>query len=118
LLGNAGTYADIVVFLDDTPERAAARRRRLDDLDGAEFASPALVFAGTPVQLADLLAEWSAAGVTGFRLLPATLPHDLTQISSGLAPELQRRGLSNNRAGSTLRELLGLPRPANRYAQA
>ena len=50
--------------------------------------------------------------VTGFRLRPATLPHDLRQVTTGLVPELQRRGLFRKRyTGSTLREHLGLARP-------
>lgn len=117
-LGGAQTFADIVVFLDDTAELAAARRRRLDDRHGSEIASPSPVFVGTAAQLADLLQDWSASGVTGFRLLPASLPHDLEKISSSLAAELTRRGLANTRPGPTLRDLLGLARPTNRYATA
>jgi hypothetical protein len=75
------------------------------------------VFTGTPEGLADLLAEWHRAGLAGFRLRPGTLPHDLTVITRGLVPELQRRGLFRTAYdASTLRGLLGLPRPANRYA--
>jgi alkanesulfonate monooxygenase SsuD/methylene tetrahydromethanopterin reductase-like flavin-dependent oxidoreductase (luciferase family) len=112
-------FADVLVFLDDSPAAAQARRRRLDDLAGMEYRSDALIHAGTPDQLADLLQEWQAAGLTGFRLRPAELPHDLVQITEGLLPELRRRRLF--RAGyqaDTLRGLLGLPRPANRYATA
>jgi alkanesulfonate monooxygenase SsuD/methylene tetrahydromethanopterin reductase-like flavin-dependent oxidoreductase (luciferase family) len=116
-------FGDLVVVLDDDPAAAAARLRRLDDVAGAEFSSDAHVFAGSAAQLADLLAEWSAAGLTGFRLRPATLPHDLLQVTDRLVPELQRRGLFRTEyeagwAGQTLRGLLGLPRPANRYATA
>ena len=70
-----------------------------------------------PVGLADLLQEWQAAGLSGFRLRPAALPHDLTQITERLVPELRRRGLFRARyEADTLRGLLGLGRPANRYA--
>ena len=86
-------FADLVVFLADTPAAANARRTRLDDLAGGEFASDAEVFVGTPAQLADLLQQWHIAGVAGFRLRPATLPHDLHQITDGLVPELRRRGV-------------------------
>ena len=48
-------YADLTVFIDQAPGAAAARKRRLDDLDGAEFSSDCAVFAGTPGELADLL---------------------------------------------------------------
>lgn len=112
-------FGDLVVFLDSSRAAAADRWARLDELAGAEYTSDAEVFAGTPAELADLLQAWQSAGLTGFRLRPAALPHDLTQITRGLVPELQRRGVF--RAGyeaDTLRGLLGLPRPANRYAAA
>lgn len=112
-------FADLLVFLDDTGEHAAARRQRLDDRAGVEFTSGAAVFDGTPVQLADLLQDWQTAGLAGFRLRPATLPHDLLQITEKLAPELHRRGLfRGGYEAGTLRTTLGLPRPANRYAPA
>ena len=51
------------------------------------------------------------------RLLPAAIPHDLHAITRGLVPELQARGLVPRAyAAGTLRERLGLGRPANRYA--
>jgi hypothetical protein len=63
--------------------------------------------------------ERRSAGLTGFRLRPAALPHDLLQITSHLVPELQRRNVLRTEYGAaTLRGLLGLPRPANRYACA
>lgn len=109
-------FADLVVFLADTASAAAARRAHLDELDGREFSSDAAVFVGTPVELADLLQDWHAAGLTGFRLRPGALPHDLTQITTALVPELQRRGVfRESYSGATLRDLLGLSRPANRY---
>jgi alkanesulfonate monooxygenase SsuD/methylene tetrahydromethanopterin reductase-like flavin-dependent oxidoreductase (luciferase family) len=119
----AHLFGDLVVFLDDSPAAARARRDRLDELAGAEYTSDAHIFAGTPAELADLLLDWHEAGLTGFRLRPAALPHDLVQITGGLVPELQRR--ESFRAGyraagwpATLRGLLGLRRPANRYAGA
>jgi alkanesulfonate monooxygenase SsuD/methylene tetrahydromethanopterin reductase-like flavin-dependent oxidoreductase (luciferase family) len=110
-------FGDLVVFLDDDAATARARKARLDETAGAEYTSDAAVFVGTPSGLADLLAEQAQAGLTGFRLRPATLPHDLRQVTTGLVPELQRRGLFRTAyEASTLRGLLGLPRPANRYA--
>jgi alkanesulfonate monooxygenase SsuD/methylene tetrahydromethanopterin reductase-like flavin-dependent oxidoreductase (luciferase family) len=112
-------FGDLLVFLDRTPQGARARRDRLDDLTGAEYRSDAEVFVGTPAELADVLHEWHAAGLSGFRLRPAALPHDLVQITEGLVPELRRRGLfRNGYEADTLRGLLGLARPANRYAIA
>ena len=112
-------FGDLVVFLDESKAAAAARKQRLDELAGAEYRSDALVFTGTAVGLADLLQEWQEAGLSGFRLRPAALPHDLTQITERLVPELRRRCLFRARyEASTLRGLLGLGRPANRYATA
>jgi alkanesulfonate monooxygenase SsuD/methylene tetrahydromethanopterin reductase-like flavin-dependent oxidoreductase (luciferase family) len=108
---------DLVVFLADTATAAAAHRAHLDDLLGREYISDAEVFVGTPVQLADLLQQWHAAGADGFRLRPAAVGHDLHQITDGLVPELQRRGVfRDSYEQHTLRGLFGLSRPANRYA--
>jgi alkanesulfonate monooxygenase SsuD/methylene tetrahydromethanopterin reductase-like flavin-dependent oxidoreductase (luciferase family) len=112
-------FGDLVVFLDDDAATALARKRRLDERAGAEYTSDAAIFTGTPADLADRLIEWRAAGLTGFRLRPGALPHDLTRITGGLVPELQRRGAFRTAyEAGTLRGLLGLPRPANRYAAA
>jgi alkanesulfonate monooxygenase SsuD/methylene tetrahydromethanopterin reductase-like flavin-dependent oxidoreductase (luciferase family) len=111
-------FADLVVFLDIDAKAAADRKARLDELDGAEYISDALIFTGTPAQLADQLVDWHAAGVTGFRLRPGAVPHDLTAITRGLVPELQQRGVFRREyEAATLRGLLGLDRPANRYAR-
>ncbi|SDJ04032.1 Flavin-dependent oxidoreductase, luciferase family (includes alkanesulfonate monooxygenase SsuD and methylene tetrahydromethanopterin reductase) [Frankineae bacterium MT45] len=110
-------FADLVVFLDSKDERGADRRARLDALAGEEFRSDARIFTGSAAQLADLVAQWQQAGISGFRLRPAVLPDDLESISRQLVPELQRRGLFRTEyRGSTLRDLLGRLRPANRYA--
>ena len=112
-------FGDLVVFLDESKAAAVARKQRLDELAGAEYRSDALVFTGTAVGLADLLQEWQEAGLSGFRLRPAALPHDLTQITERLVPELRRRCLFRARyEAGTLRERLGLGRPASRYATA
>jgi alkanesulfonate monooxygenase SsuD/methylene tetrahydromethanopterin reductase-like flavin-dependent oxidoreductase (luciferase family) len=110
-------FGDLLVFLDTEPGAAAARKARLDGLDGSELVSDATVFTGTPAELADLVQEWHAAGLAGVRLRPGGTAHDLPLITRELVPELQRRGAFRTayRPG-TLREKLGLPRPANRYA--
>ncbi len=110
---------DVLVFLDDDADAARDRRGRLDALLDHGHASDALVFAGTPAELADLVQHWHGAGLSGVRLRPAALPHDLEGITRGLVPELQRRGAFRTAyEAGTLRGLLGLPRPANRYATA
>jgi alkanesulfonate monooxygenase SsuD/methylene tetrahydromethanopterin reductase-like flavin-dependent oxidoreductase (luciferase family) len=109
---------DVVVFLDGSAAAAAARKERLDALLGREFVSDAHVFVGTPGELADLALEWRAAGLAGLRLRPGVLPHDLEQITRGLAPELARRGaFRTGYTAETLRGHLGMARPANRYAR-
>ncbi|WP_367223243.1 LLM class flavin-dependent oxidoreductase [Streptomyces sp. 16-176A] len=78
------------------------------------------LYRGGPVDLAELIAAWHRAGaVDGFHLVP-TAPHrDLERLVNGTVALLQHRGLFRTfYPGSTLREHLGLPRPANRYAQA
>jgi len=116
-LAPAKVFADLVVFLDDTAGAAVARRERLNALLGREYVSDAEVFVGTPAELADVLQQWHAAGAAGFRLRPATLPHDLLQITDGLVPELHRRAAFRTAYhAATLRGSLDLPRPANRYS--
>jgi alkanesulfonate monooxygenase SsuD/methylene tetrahydromethanopterin reductase-like flavin-dependent oxidoreductase (luciferase family) len=118
--GRAGqtvhVFAELVVFLDEDAPAAAARRARLDERAGSEYRSDALIFTGTAAQLADLLQGWHQAGISGFRLRPAAIPRDLTAITRGLVPELQRRGAFRRAyEPATLRARLGLPRPVNRY---
>ncbi|MFD5575101.1 LLM class flavin-dependent oxidoreductase [Streptomyces cadmiisoli] len=121
--GRAGeplhVFGDLLVLLDDDPAAATARRERLDALAGQPYTSDAPIFTGTPFQLADRLKEFQEAGLSGFRLRPAVAGHDLPAITRGLVPELQRRGAFRRAyEADTLRRLLGLPRPANRYAAA
>jgi alkanesulfonate monooxygenase SsuD/methylene tetrahydromethanopterin reductase-like flavin-dependent oxidoreductase (luciferase family) len=111
-------FGDLVVFLEDTTAAARDAKARLDDRDGQEYTSDATVFTGTPAELADLLLEWRSAGLSGFRLRPGRLPADLRAITGGLVPELQRRGaFRHDYESTTLRGLLGLARPANRYVE-
>jgi len=112
-------FGDLVVFLDETAAAAAERKARLDDRAGAAFTSDAHIFTGTPEQLADLLLGWRDAGLTGFRLRPGVLGDDLEAITRGLVPQLRSRGVFRREyEASSLRGLLGLPRPANRYANS
>ncbi len=112
-------FGDLVVFLGQTAEEAAARRARLDQAAGSPYASDAHIFTGTPAQLAYLLLDWQGAGLSGFRLRPAAIPGDLHQVTRELVPELQRRGsFRTSYTATTLRGHLGLSRPANRYVTA
>ncbi len=78
------------------------------------------VVAGAPEQIADTIEEWFRAGAAdGFNLIPPALPSSLRAFVDGVVPELQRRGLFRTEyEGTTLREHLGLPRPASPHAAA
>ena len=112
-------FGDLLVFIDRTPAAARDRRARLDALLDEPYTGDAPVFTGTPAQLADLLTELRQGGLTGFRLRPADADHDLRAVTRGLVPELRDRGAFRGAyEAGTLRGLLGLPRPADRYAPA
>jgi FMN-dependent oxidoreductase (nitrilotriacetate monooxygenase family) len=69
---------------------------------------------GTPQDIADQLEDWFVnEAADGFNIMPDYLPGGLDDIVELLVPELQRRGLMRTEyEGRTLRENLGLPRPA------
>jgi len=73
------------------------------------------VTAGTPEQIADLIAEWFADGAAdGFNVMPPILPAQLDAFSAEVIPILQRRGLfRRDYTGTTLRQHYGLPWPAS-----
>jgi alkanesulfonate monooxygenase SsuD/methylene tetrahydromethanopterin reductase-like flavin-dependent oxidoreductase (luciferase family) len=110
-------FADIVVFLDKQVARAQERKNRLDETFGHPYRSDALIWVGTPSDLANLLLEWQSAGITGFRLRPGAIPHDLSAITCDLVTELQARAaFRTHYEESTLRARLELPRSPSIYA--
>ncbi|MEU6147460.1 LLM class flavin-dependent oxidoreductase [Streptomyces sp. NPDC047081] len=76
------------------------------------------LYRGGPVDLAELVAAWHTDGIVdGFHLTPAEPRRDLERLVNGTVALLQHRGLFRTfYPGSTLREHLGLARPANQYA--
>ena len=76
------------------------------------------IFFGTGRQIADRMEEWVKAGASdGFMMAFPVLPTSLTDFIDKVVPELQQRGLFRTEyEGTTLRENLGLERPASRYA--
>jgi FMN-dependent oxidoreductase (nitrilotriacetate monooxygenase family) len=79
-----------------------------------------LAFVGTPVTIADQMEEWFfSEACDGFNVMFPYLPGGLDDFVDRVVPELQRRGLFRREyEGQTLRENLGLPRPANRFFQS
>ncbi|WPO74698.1 LLM class flavin-dependent oxidoreductase [Streptomyces sp. KN37] len=75
------------------------------------------VYRGGPVDLAELIADWHRAGaVDGFHLTPVEPRRDLERLVNGTVALLQHRGRFRTfYPGSTLRDHLGLARPANRH---
>lgn len=79
-----------------------------------------LAFVGTAASIADEMQEWlETEGCDGFNIMFPWLPGGLDAFADQVVPELQRRGLFRREyEGRTLRENLGLPRPANRFLPA
>jgi FMN-dependent oxidoreductase (nitrilotriacetate monooxygenase family) len=73
---------------------------------------------GTPKRIADIFEEWFAAErADGFVVMPAYFPGAFDEFVDKVVPELQRRGLyRTDYTGPTLRDHLGLERPASRKA--
>jgi alkanesulfonate monooxygenase SsuD/methylene tetrahydromethanopterin reductase-like flavin-dependent oxidoreductase (luciferase family) len=98
----------VSVLLDGNTANAVRRADGADELDHI----------GGVERLADLIAEWSQAGVDGVHLRPASLEVDVPVIASKLLPLLRERRLVGPAVGRavTLRTRLGLRHPANRHA--
>jgi alkanesulfonate monooxygenase SsuD/methylene tetrahydromethanopterin reductase-like flavin-dependent oxidoreductase (luciferase family) len=78
-----------------------------------------LAFVGTPQTIADEMEQWLVQeGSDGFNVMFPYLPGGLDDFVDRVVPELQRRGLFRREyEGATLRENLGLKRPARRLAR-
>jgi alkanesulfonate monooxygenase len=76
-----------------------------------------LAMVGTAATIADEMEEWLTSEASdGFTVMFPYLPGGLDDFCDKVVPELQRRGLFRREyEGKTLRENLGLPRPANRF---
>jgi FMN-dependent oxidoreductase (nitrilotriacetate monooxygenase family) len=102
-------------------QRVVDRARR-DNLTVRQLAQIAggyggLSFTGTPQSIADQMEEWLLGDACdGFNVMFPYVPGGLDDFVDMVVPELQRRGLFRTEyEGKTLRENLGLPRPANRF---
>jgi FMN-dependent oxidoreductase (nitrilotriacetate monooxygenase family) len=76
-----------------------------------------LAFVGTPATIADEMERWLVEeGSDGFNVVFPWLPGGLDNVVEKLIPELQRRSLfRRDYEGNTLRDHLGLSRPANQF---
>ncbi|MBC7286139.1 NtaA/DmoA family FMN-dependent monooxygenase, partial [Hoeflea sp.] len=76
-----------------------------------------LAFVGTPGTIADEMQHWLEQGACdGFTMMFPYVPEGLEDFTDRVVPELQARGLfRRDYEGDTLRDHLGLPRPANRF---
>lgn len=102
--------AELNVVLDARGQAAAARH--------ASFDGGRAAYAGTAAGLIDFLADLLKEA-DGVRLHPASLFVDLEELGRRVLPELRRRGaLRPVVQDGTFRDLLGLDRPASRYATA
>ena len=70
---------------------------------------------GSPKTVADIIEQWFVErGADGFNIVPPLLPSGFEDFTRLVVPELQRRGIYHKEyEGATLREVLGLKRPAN-----
>ncbi len=125
LAGDAGRSTDEVrvlvdtyVVLADDESSARARLELLDDLEPSSWATDSLVHVGTAGALAETIETWVAAGaVDGFHVRPSSLSTDLDVLVDRVVPILQSAGLFRTAyPGRTLRDTLGLARPANVFA--
>jgi len=73
-----------------------------------------LEFVGSALEVADMIEAWLVGeGSDGFNIMPPFFHGGFDRFVTLVVPELQRRGLFRTEyTGRTLREHLGLPRPA------
>lgn len=117
---------DVIVLVDlyavIGPDRASAQARLdlLEGLAGVSWDTDSYTHVGTDRDLAVTAEEWFLAGAAdGFTVRPSSLQTDLVALVDGVVPLLRRAGIYRTEyTGSTLRDSLGLARPANRYAAA
>ncbi|CAN3700664.1 Putative monooxygenase MoxC [Microbacterium sp. MM2322] len=109
-------FADLLVLVEEPPAAAAAVWNRLQER--APLTTDARVVVGTADDVVDEIRALADAGVDGVRLRPARLPADLEAIADRVIPRAASAGILLPDDGApTLRERVGLPRLASRYAR-
>jgi alkanesulfonate monooxygenase len=129
-LGHDASTFELDAPLPDIPESNASKsgrqrvidRARRDNLTVRQLATIAgsyggLAMVGTPKMIVDQMEEWFfGEACDGFNIMFPWVPGGLDEFVDCVVPEMQRRGLFRTEyEGTTLRENLGLPRPANRF---
>jgi alkanesulfonate monooxygenase SsuD/methylene tetrahydromethanopterin reductase-like flavin-dependent oxidoreductase (luciferase family) len=111
---------DTALVLGRDEPSARARLDLLRDLEDVPWTEHSLTHVGTPATFVDTVTQWVLAGAAdGFHLRPASLATDLDLVVDHVVPALQNAGLfRTSYPGSSLRDTLGLARPASVYATA
>jgi FMN-dependent oxidoreductase (nitrilotriacetate monooxygenase family) len=101
------------ITLAETARRRKMTVRELRDFVGLSMGHKLMV--GTAEQIADEMEEWFKEGAAdGFNLLPPYFPGSFDDFAEQVVPVLQKRGLFRKEyTGHTLRDHLGIPRPAH-----
>ena len=110
-------FADLVVFLDDTADRRAARRDRLDAARRAANTPATRTFSPAPRPNSPTCC-WSGSGraLPASGCGPATLPDDLRRSPRAWCPNCSGAGRSATPTRPTpCGACSDCPRPANRY---
>ncbi|WP_068154915.1 LLM class flavin-dependent oxidoreductase [Rhodococcus phenolicus] len=104
---------DVDLLLGATDTDAVAALAQLDAWTGTQYVSDTIVHVGTAAGTVELLQD--IRGVDGVTLRPLALPSTLPRLVENVLPVVRPAVVS---ATGTLRDRLGLPRPANRFASA
>jgi len=115
--GSPLVFAELEVALDQPGERAARRLQRLNPL-GFWHMTDRARFVGSVAALTEFLAGL-AAHVDGVLFYPAQTAVDFPILADNVLPALTSSGLARvpDPDDATLRDVLGLPRPVNRFAE-
>lgn len=106
-----------IAFTQNLLREARLERLTVRELLGRNPFGGHRLIVGTPEQLADEMESWFRTGAAdGFNLNMDAFPSGLELFVDHVVPELQRRGLFRREyEGTTLRDHLGLDRPASQY---
>lgn len=114
--GERGASSRSQLVLDIVDREQPTIRQLMHRLAGARGHR---VVVGTPEHVADEIQTWHEGGAAdGFNVMPPWLTGGFEVFVEEVVPILRRRGLFRTEyTGSTLREHLGLDRPASQYAR-